>query len=113
TRPRLHPRSGSGGTLGLRRGRCDLASPGGPPDLSHGNPICPAMPLNAGPAAALTLGTAKYFTDSVSYELFVCRDQAGLFALSASCTHAGATLKKESTQFYCPRHGATFDLNGE
>lgn len=42
------------------------------------------------------------------------RDSNGLYAMTAVCTHEGATCEYESAQndIYCPRHGATFSLNG-
>ena len=43
---------------------------------------------------------------------FVVRDAGGLYAVSARCTHEGATCVVQSSQFYCPRHAAKFDLNG-
>ncbi len=69
--------------------------------------------MNAGPASAIAVGQAKHLTDNVNYDLYVLRDSGGLYALSASCTHAGCTVRKQTTEFYCPCHGATFDLNGQ
>jgi cytochrome b6-f complex iron-sulfur subunit len=43
---------------------------------------------------------------------FVVRDSGGLYALTARCTHEGATCVTSQGEFYCPRHGATFDYNG-
>ena len=40
------------------------------------------------------------------------RDSGGLYALTAACTHSGATCQVSGTEFYCPRHGATFTFNG-
>ena len=70
-------------------------------------------PFNAGAASAIAVGAAKYLTDNVNFELFLCRDGGGLYALSAACTHEGVKITKQTSRFYCPAHGATFDLNGE
>jgi Rieske Fe-S protein len=86
----------------------DLA---GPQDLAQTSNC--SGPYNAGAASAITVGAAKHLTDNVNFDLFLCRDSGGLYAMSAQCTHAGATLTHQSTQFHCPAHGATFDLNGQ
>jgi len=97
----------------------DLAHPPGS-DLANGshdmatsgNNSC-SGPYNAGPASAITVGQAKYITDNVNFDIFLCRDASGLYALSALCTHEGKLLTKKTSDFYCSRHGATFDLNGQ
>ncbi len=96
-----------GGTAG------DLGS-SGQPDLAQGqgNGNC-AAGVNAGQASAIAAGAAVHFTDNQSYDLFVCRDSGGLYALNAICPHAGCTVRKATSQFFCPCHGATFDLNGQ
>ena len=73
---------------------------------------CPSGTVSAGLASAIASGTATLVKASGS-NFFICRDANGLYALSAYCTHAGATLQKQSSEFYCSRHGATFDLNGQ
>lgn len=47
-----------------------------------------------------------------SGNLFVVRDSGGLYALTARCTHQGATVVVSGSDFYCPRHGAQFDFDG-
>src|SRR5206468_2872326 len=69
--------------------------------------------LNAGAASAIASGAAKHFTDNVNYDLFVCRDSGGLYAMDGICPHAGCTVTHESSQWYCGCHGATWDLNGQ
>jgi nitrite reductase/ring-hydroxylating ferredoxin subunit len=83
----------------------DLANPntGGP---------CPTGGISCGPASAVTATAFKHFTDNNQYDLYVCRDANGLYALNASCPHSGCTVKQQSNQFWCPCHSATFDLNG-
>jgi nitrite reductase/ring-hydroxylating ferredoxin subunit len=79
------------------------------PDASTTGPTCSTSFQDAGAPSSFVSGTAVYFR---SMNLFVMRDSGGLYAVSSICTHEGATLTQRSTQFYCPRHGATFDLNG-
>ncbi len=68
--------------------------------------------FDAGLASAINVGDAKLLSGS-SYDLFLCRDAGGLYAMSARCTHDGVELQKQSTKLHCPKHGANFDLNGE
>jgi nitrite reductase/ring-hydroxylating ferredoxin subunit len=104
--------SGEGGKPPPDAGHPPHDSGGGPsPDLAQASG-CGTGALNAGAASAIVAGTATYFSGSGS-ELFVCRDSGGVYALSARCTHAGARLQQSGSQLYCPRHGATFDLNGQ
>lgn len=45
---------------------------------------------------------------------FVMRDEKGVFAMSAVCTHLGCTVKYQDAQseFHCPCHGSVFDKDG-
>ena len=45
---------------------------------------------------------------------WILRDEAGLYALSAICTHLGCTVNwiAAENQFVCPCHAATFDFYG-
>ena len=48
--------------------------------------------------------------------LIVARiDQSCVVALSSACTHEGETLRYQSQmfRFVCPRHGATFSVEGD
>jgi Rieske Fe-S protein len=69
-------------------------------------------PLNAGPASAITSGSAKHFTDNFNYDLYLVRDSGGLFAINASCPHAGCTVTHKTSSWYCNCHGATWDADG-
>jgi len=69
---------------------------------------CTSTPTDVGAANSYTLNTPKYFSGG----FFVVKDATGFYALSAACTHEGATLQGQTSQFYCPRHGATFDFDG-
>lgn len=59
--------------------------------------------------AQITLNQPFYYSSS---KMFIVRDSGGLYALTARCTHEGATCVVQSGDFYCPRHGAEFTLNG-
>ncbi len=65
-----------------------------------------------GPGSAIAVNKAAKFSDDQGNEFFVCRDARGLFAVSGLCTHEGVTLQVKGSGFYCPRHGATFALDG-
>lgn len=78
---------------------------------------------DAGPAAtcpttgATDVGTPSTFNSNAPVyvsggNFFVVRDAGGLYAVSARCTHEGATCVIKTGQFYCPRHAAKFDFNG-
>ena len=73
---------------------------------------CPSSgATDVGAPTTFTTGTPVYFS---SGKYFVIRDSGGLYAMTAVCTHEGATCDYESAQsdIYCPRHGATFSLTG-
>ncbi len=71
---------------------------------------CPTTgATDVGMAATFVANKPVYFSTG---NFFVVRDAGGLYAVSARCTHEGATCTVQSNQFYCPRHAAKFDLNG-
>lgn len=43
---------------------------------------------------------------------FIGRDEGGLFALSAICTHLGCTLGRSGEGVACPCHGSRFAADG-
>jgi len=43
---------------------------------------------------------------------WVFRDQQGLYAISAVCTHLGCIVSRQDGEFECPCHGSVFDANG-
>lgn len=43
---------------------------------------------------------------------WLLRDEGGLYALSAVCTHLGCTVAHNGPSFECPCHGSAFDLHG-
>jgi len=59
--------------------------------------------------AQITTGSPFYYSGS---KMFVARDAGGLYALTARCTHEGATCIVQGGDFYCPRHGAEFTFDG-
>lgn len=44
---------------------------------------------------------------------WLLRDEAGVLALSALCTHLGCTVRWENGAFACPCHGSTYDSSGQ
>jgi nitrite reductase/ring-hydroxylating ferredoxin subunit len=86
------------------------ASVGSGSGSSAPQPTCPTTGVtDVGAATTFQNGVATYFS---SGKFFVVRDAGGLYALTAKCTHEGATCTVQSTHFYCPRHGATFAIDG-
>jgi nitrite reductase/ring-hydroxylating ferredoxin subunit len=96
------------GGLEKADGGADTADLASTADLAMSGGQCGTF--DAWLAAALVVGQAVYFADQ---DLFLCRDELGLYALTSLCPHQQCTLSKRATQFYCNCHGATFDLNGE
>ncbi len=47
------------------------------------------------------------------HDLFVLHDDTGFGAFSARCTHLGCTVRRVSSGFVCPCHGARFDAKGK
>jgi cytochrome b6-f complex iron-sulfur subunit len=45
--------------------------------------------------------------------VFILRDQEGIRALSAICTHLGCIVKQTDKGFQCPCHGSNFAMDGE
>lgn len=45
---------------------------------------------------------------------YVVHNEAGLFALSATCTHLGCLTQyeKENNRIFCPCHGSRYDTSG-
>ena len=44
---------------------------------------------------------------------FIFRDSAGLYAVSAVCTHLGCTVARSPEGFACPCHGSRFGPTGK
>lgn len=45
--------------------------------------------------------------------VFIFRDAAGLYAVSAVCTHLGCTVARSAEGFDCPCHGSRFNPSGK
>lgn len=63
----------------------------------------------AGSPAGFPLGTLTPLTDG---PVFIGRDEDGLFALSAVCTHLGCTVAHSGEGLACPCHGSRFAADG-
>ena len=88
----------------------DLSQPNPNPDLAQTSGNTCVSGVNGGAAATVTPLAPKYVSAAKAY---VCRDANGLYAMSSLCTHAGCKVTHQSSLFYCPCHGAAFDLNGQ
>jgi cytochrome b6-f complex iron-sulfur subunit len=74
-------------------------------------PTAPTPPTRFTLAAPATyaIGTATFVPQA---RVYLVRDEAGLYALSALCTHLGCTINAAPQQFNCPCHGSQFDRAG-
>lgn len=63
-----------------------------------------------GAVDSLAVGSARLVEDG---PFIVARDEEGLYAMSALCTHMRCTLTVEADRFPCHCHGSVFDLNGQ
>lgn len=80
-----------------------------PPDSPGGGGVCATGVTDVGTPSTFTLNKPVYFS---SKNFFVVRDASGLYALTARCTHQGVTVVAQTSNFYCPGHGAKFDFDG-
>jgi len=55
------------------------------------------------------VGSKRFLADTLAY---VIRDEAGLRAISARCTHLGCATNVVDWGFVCPCHGSKFDPQG-
>jgi Rieske Fe-S protein len=65
--------------------------------------------LPAGQVSDYAVGTVRRIDEG---PVFVVRDAAGLYAMSAMCTHQGCTVEPGTDRLACPCHGSEFDLTG-
>lgn len=68
-----------------------------------------AATVIAGPPTDFPLGILTPLPHS---PVFIGRDEAGLFALSAVCTHLGCTVARSDEGLACGCHGSHFAANG-
>jgi cytochrome b6-f complex iron-sulfur subunit len=65
--------------------------------------------ISGGSVSDLAQGSAR----AVEGEpLIIVRDEGGLYALTAVCTHFGCTVDIQGEQLTCACHGSAFDLDG-
>jgi Rieske Fe-S protein len=73
----------------------------------------PSGPVPGGTVAETTVGSLRVIAGEV---VVLGRDDAGLYAMSASCTHAGCLISAAggtaTAGLSCPCHGSRFDANG-
>ncbi len=105
SRRRLLTALGSLGLLGVLlsavRGTVRFLTP---PVSRARSPIVVAGPPDAFPDGGLTPLPQK--------PVLIGRDEGGLFALSAICTHLGCTVTPGSEGLTCPCHGSRFSTDG-
>ncbi len=44
---------------------------------------------------------------------WLCRDEAGFYALDAHCPHLGCLIRPQDDAWICPCHGSRFNASGE
>lgn len=74
-------------------------------------PISQTRPstIIAGPPESFPSGDLRALTTGPA---FIGRDEGGLFALSATCTHLGCTVGRSGEGLACPCHGSRFAADG-
>ena len=75
----------------------------------QGSSAPPSGPIAAGNVSAVTVGSLKVIDNAV-----LGRDAAGLYAMTAVCTHQGCTVEAVSATvaLECPCHHSRFDQHG-
>lgn len=68
----------------------------------------PSGPVKAGNASAVAVGSLRL----IGSNLVLARDAAGLYAMTALCTHQGCTVQVAGNSLSCPCHDSTFDDTG-
>lgn len=75
--------------------------------------------LNAGDRARCGEASAPCLRGCAGQPVFVAenrawllKDDAGMYALSAVCSHLGCTVRWEAGAFRCPCHGSEYDAAG-
>ncbi|HET7132601.1 MAG TPA: Rieske (2Fe-2S) protein, partial [Gammaproteobacteria bacterium] len=81
----------------------------GQPSADDAGGACGNQSFDCGPASMFVSEMPVFFSSGL---FFVVRDPSGLYAVSAICTHEGGTINLMGSDYVCPRHGATFDLDG-
>jgi cytochrome b6-f complex iron-sulfur subunit len=82
-----------------------LAAQGAPPDPG-GDPRFETPDTRA----ALAPGTVKDYRKAGGF--YLVADAAGIYAVTAICTHQGCKVRQEGQGFHCPCHDSEYDLQG-
>ncbi len=107
------PLGGSGPDAGKQPPPDGHQPPGDAPQMGGDASMgvaCNGSPIDVGPASSFQLDTPVYHSTG---KFFVVKDSGGFYALTAVCTHEGATCTTQGGNIYCPRHGAQFTYNGD
>ena len=75
------------------------------PSVETAEPTRASGPLPSG----LTAGQPAFLAANRTWLL---RDGGGIYALAATCTHLGCTVRWEAGRFQCPCHGSEYDAAG-
>jgi Rieske Fe-S protein len=90
----------------------------GPALLAQAAPAAPAAPAaedtrwtTGETRAGMPAGTVKDYRKQAGF--FLAADAAGIYALTAICTHNGCKVRLEGGGgFHCPCHDSEYDLHG-
>ncbi len=66
-------------------------------------------PVDIGVPGDYAIGSLTWVENG---RVFVGRDERGLYAITAICTHLGCTPHLDGTTFVCPCHGSRFSREG-
>lgn len=89
-----------------------LAACGGSNPTAPGTLSATTLSLASNPALATVGGVVTIQIDGSP--VAVVRESSSAFAaFSLICPHQGSTVQPQTSQFYCPGHGATFNLAGQ
>jgi cytochrome b6-f complex iron-sulfur subunit len=75
------------------------------PSVETAEPTRASGPLPSELAAGLPVFLAANRT-------WLLRDSGGVYALAATCTHLGCTVRWEDGRFRCPCHGSEYNVGG-
>ena len=67
-------------------------------------------PVELGPPDQYPVGSLTYSPEARAY---LGRDEKGFYAIIATCTHLGCTIRLEGEAFVCPCHGSRFTREGQ
>jgi cytochrome b6-f complex iron-sulfur subunit len=78
----------------------------------------PNPTVSPGPLRRFKIGAPELYpvgseTHLEKENVFVFRDEQGVFAVSAVCTHLGCIVARSQQGFACPCHGSKFNHKGD